>query len=159
MRLQFLPYSIRYCRRPRPFLLETALFAIKSSIDRAAIRASERLRGAPRHTRWRRHRTVMIGRSDQNVQYTCFSSLSMHFRCTNTIVFPMLERDRHTLAMVVQTTTMLSRYGHDMRVRFPRAHVGPWCHAWTSALHLLAIFRREARHRGAMPRKRRKRRS
>ena len=85
----------------------------------------------------------MIERSDQNVQYTCFSSSSMHFRRTNTVVFTMLEHDRHTLSMVVQTTAMLSRSGHDMRVRFPRAHVGPWCHAWTSPLHLLAIFRRE----------------
>ena len=81
------------------------------------------------------------------------------FNDTNTAVFTMLEHDRHTLAMVVQTTAMLSRYGHDMQVRFSRAHVGPWCHAWASPLHLLAIFRREARHRGAMPRKRRKRRS
>ena len=46
-----MPYSIRYCRRPGPFLLETALFAVKSSISSSAIRASERLRGAPRHTR------------------------------------------------------------------------------------------------------------
>ena len=83
----------------------------------------------------------------------------MHFRCTNTIVFTMLEHDRRTLSMVVQTTTMLSRYGHDMRVRFPRAHVGPWCHAWASPLHLLAIFRRERATATQMLRKRRKRRS
>ena len=49
-------------------------------------RASERLPGAPRRTRWCCQRTEMIEQSDQNAQHTCFSSSSMHFWRTDTVV-------------------------------------------------------------------------
>ena len=73
-------------------------------------RASERLPGAPRRTRWCCQRTEMIERSYQNAQYTCFSSSSMHFWRTDTVVRTMLEHDRCAFSIVVQTTTKSPGY-------------------------------------------------
>ena len=79
-------------------------------------RASERLPGAPRRTRWCCQRTEMIEQSDQNAQHTCFSSSSMHFWRTDTVVCTMLEHDRCVFSIVVQTTTMSPGYCHDKTI-------------------------------------------
>ena len=78
--------------------------------DELPNRASERLPGAPRRTRWCCQRTEMIERSYQNAQYTCFSSSSMHFWRTDTVVRTMLEHDRCAFSIVVQTTTKSPGY-------------------------------------------------
>ena len=75
------------------------------------------------------------------------------------VVCTMLEHDRCTFSIVVQTTTKSLGYCHDKRLQIPRAHVVRDATLGAPAALMLIGFRCVCAITAQMPQKPRKRRS